>query len=47
MSYPFLEDPDSLGKGLEERCDWCGDPKDECGCGESDPDSAYDRSREE
>lgn len=47
MGYPYLEDPDSLGKGEGERCDWCDRLKDKCGCGEPDPDAAYDRMMED
>ena len=47
MGYPYLEDPDSLGEGLEERCQWCDRLRERCGCSEPDPDSAYDRMMED
>lgn len=45
MSGPILEDPFALGK--EDECENCGEIPTECGCGEPDPDSAYDRMMED
>ena len=42
---PILEDP--IARGKYDECRWCGELEKECGCGEPDPDEAYDRMMED
>lgn len=42
MSEPYWLEGDDVARGLADECENCGNLKDECRCGEPDPDRMHD-----